>query len=198
MKSDPSSDKTPSVGTIKPQADIDKVLGYIKETFSTWLETRGIRVGNTGTTDGSSFSSGISKIIDEMDTIETIKRQMDRFRFDEYNFWQLIKNMHNAWIEQGELRGVRQLPEEWEVITQFKEPGAQFGKAELVDLVAKQLDAGILSRETGIKMVNPTWGEDEIQEELERIDNEETASLPQLPPPPQFLEDENEEEQIEG
>lgn len=172
MKSDPKSDKTPQVGSLKPQADIDKVMSFIKDTFATWLETRGIRVGSLGSTDGQSAQNGISKIIDEMDTFEAVKRQMAMFKVDEYKFWQLVKDLHNKWIEFGELQGVRPLSPDWEVFTMFDEPKPMMDQSQSLDFLTKQLDQGLISRQTALEMLYPDWSEEKIISELENAEND--------------------------
>lgn len=166
FKSDLQSDKTPEIGTLKPEADIDKVMGFIKETFATWLETKGIRVGSLGSTDGLSSASGVSKMIDEMDTFESVKRSIEGFKSDEYRFWQLIKNIHNKWIEFGEIQGVRPLPDDFEVFTEFKDPTPMLDRSTEIDNAIKQLDAGLISERTALKNLYPDWTEEDIDREL--------------------------------
>lgn len=172
MKSDPSSDKTPQVGVITPQADVNKVLDFIKEVFSTWLESRGIRVGNIGRGDGQGYSSGISKIIDEMDTFEAIKKSIQYFKKDEYQFWSLLSKMHNYWIESGQLQGFGRLPENWEVSVEFDEPQPHMTRNEQVDMIISERDGGIISTRTAIKKLYPDWTEEDIDKELAQMDRE--------------------------
>lgn len=176
FKSDLKSDKTPQIGTIKPQADIDKVMGFIKDTFATWLETRGIRVGAMGSTDGANLSSGISKIIDEMDTFESVKRAIDSFKFDEYVFWQLLKDMHNKWIEFGELRNIKRLPENWEVFTEFDKPSPMMHRSVQIEDTIKLIDNEIISRDTGRRNLYPDWTDEDFEKEKELIEQQEDSS----------------------
>jgi len=173
FKSDLKSDKTPQIGTIKPQADINQVMGFIKDTFATWLETRGIRVGSLGTTDGASLSSGISKIIDEMDTFESVKKSIGCFQYDEYAFWQFMKKTHNKWVEFGELKNTKALPDTWEVFTEFDDPQPMVDRSTQIEDVVKQIDNEIISRETGRKMLYPDWTQEELEKEIELIDGQE-------------------------
>lgn len=184
FKSDLRSDKTPQIGTIKPQADINQVMGFIKDTFATWLETRGIRVGSLGTTDGASLSSGISKIIDEMDTFESVKKSISCFQYDEYSFWQFMKNTHNKWIEFGELSNVRLLPEDWEVFTEFDEPQPMVNRSTQIDNVIKQIDNELISRDTGRKMLYPDWSQEDLDAEKNKIEEgaEDSMMVEKLKP----------------
>ena len=172
MKSDPTSDKAPQVGTIKPEVDVEKVLAFIKDTFSTWMETRGIRVGSIGSTDGTQSVSGISKIIDEMDTFEARKKAIEDFTIDEYRFWQLVKKMHNVWVANGELGGMGVLPENWEVFTEFDAPRPAMDRGTEVDVAIKERDAGVISQRTMIKKLYPNWSEEDIDKELAEMQGE--------------------------
>jgi hypothetical protein len=173
MKSDPQSDKTPQVGTIKPNADIDKVLSFIKEVFASWMESRGIRVGSLGNSDGTMNISGISKIIDEMDTFEAIKRQIEYFKVDEYKFWQLQKNMHNFWLESGDIKNMPRLPENWQVFTEFDSPRPAISRTQEIEDVKKQRDSGLISTETSIKKLYPDWSDDDVRKEMDLIKAED-------------------------
>lgn len=172
MKSDPTSDKKPEVGTITPTADIDKVLKFISEVFATWMESRGIRVGSIGHSDGRSSASGIAKMIDEMDTFEAKKKSVEYFKKEEYQYWQLVKNMHNHWVSSGELEGMALLPEDWEVFTEFDEPQPITDRTSKVNNVVKERDAGIISTRTAIEMLHPKWSDKDVEEEMKRIREE--------------------------
>lgn len=99
FRSDPNGSNQPKIGTIKPEVDVDKVLSFIKSTFSLWLETKGIRVGALGDSDGAITSSGISKIIDESDTSDIINRSKRYFEKEEKDFWDLFKIKNNYWVK---------------------------------------------------------------------------------------------------
>jgi hypothetical protein len=164
IKSDTQSDKNPQIGAITPTADVNKVLDFIGEAFSLWMESRGIRVGAMGRVDGTFNSSGISKIIDEMDTSDSIKKQIQIFKKDEYQFWQLTKKMNNHWAETGQLK-INMLPDDWEVFTEFDDPRPNIGRSEEIDNAIKERDAGFISTDTAIKKLYPDWSEKDIEDE---------------------------------
>ena len=172
LRSDPQSGHTPQVGTITPTANISDVLAFVREVFATWMESRGIRVGSLGKVDGQYNVSGVSKVIDEMDTFEAIIKQQKFFEKDEYNFWQLQKNMHNFWLESGELTKMARLPDNWEVFTEFDEPKPVLGRQEEIDSVIKEKDAGLISTEMAIKKLYPDREDQDIQLEIQKINDE--------------------------
>ena len=172
LKSDPASEKNPQVGTIKPQVDVEQVMGFIKDTFSTWMETKGIRVGSIGSLQGSNAASGISKIIDEMDTFEARNKSMKSFMTDEYGFWQLTKKMHNYWVANNMVEGWPLLPENWEVFTEFDTPRPMVDRREEVDVAVLERDNSVISQRSMIKKLYPNWSEQEIDNELAEIESE--------------------------
>ena len=98
--SDPTSDKTPQIGSFKPQVDIDQVLSLVKTELAMWLDSIGVRAGSTGDND-TDFASGISKMIDEMDTSEHRVKLSKYFAQVESRLWSLIMHaMHPWWVGQ--------------------------------------------------------------------------------------------------
>lgn len=99
FKQDPISQGNASIGTIKPEVDIDKVLGYINAKLSMLLETKGLRVGALGTPEGTMNPSGVSKMIDEADTSDIIDKSKKFFIKEEKDFWDLYKLKNNYWVK---------------------------------------------------------------------------------------------------
>lgn len=171
--SDKKSDKDPKIGSITPQADTNKQLNLIKHFFSSWMETRGIKVGAIGDMDGRSNSSGIAKIIDEMDTFEQVKKSINAFKTEEFRFWKLMRLMHNTWVESGQIPNMPLLPEDWEVTTEFDEPRPMIDRKEEVDIVRVEEESGYISHITAMKKLYPDWSDDQIREELKQIQQEQ-------------------------
>lgn len=185
LKSDKTSDKTPSVGTIKPEADIDKVTQFIMNTFSFWLETRGIRVGSIGNVDATNVASGIAKIIDEIDATELIQCSQTYFMNEERQFWQLLKVMQNYWLATNQL-DVGYRPNLWlddfNVTLQFDPIEPYTDRATQVSTVKTEVDAGFLSRREAIKTLYPDLTDEQVDERLEEIAEEGTVAVPMEEP----------------
>lgn len=79
FKSDPATQSKPEVGVIKPQVDIQQVVGFIGMQLSFWLQSRGIRPGAVGNIAPENMASGLSKVVDEMDTYEERQKQVPIF-----------------------------------------------------------------------------------------------------------------------
>lgn len=169
FKSDPQSQKTPSIGTITPSAEVDKVLNFITSTMGAWLETKGIKVGGIGTLTGDNFASGISKIIDEMDTFEARKVEIQNFKVEEKELWKLVGVMHNTWVEQGMIKGQAQVEDNWNVDTQFDEPTPFIDRKSEVETIRMEVDGGFLDQKTAIMKLYPDLSEEQVDERMEII-----------------------------
>lgn len=173
LKSDKDSDKTPVVGTIKPEADTQKVLEYVANIFILWLETKGIRVGSMGNVSGGNVASGISKIIDEMDASELKRRSMEWFQLDEEELWcEKLPKIHNYWIKSGLVDPAKMPPmivntEEVEIEVEFEKPTPMISRAEELANVKTELDMGIITKEIAIKLLHPDYSEDIVSEIVE-------------------------------
>jgi hypothetical protein len=173
LKSDKDSDKTPVIGSIKPEADTQKVLEFVTSVFIMWLETKGIRIGSMGNTDGGSAASGISKIIDEMDVYEIKKKSMEWFKLDEEELWnQKLPLIHNYWIKSGmlldaEAPSLIPNPDMVDIEVDFEKPTPFMSRSEEIANVKAELDIGTLSIESAIKILHPDYSEDIVSEMLE-------------------------------
>ena len=176
LKSDSTSDKTPSVGTIKPEADIDKVKNFIKDVFVLWLETKGVRVGSIGSTEGASNVSGISKIIDEMDVFEIKKNQIQFFKKEERDLWDKMVKLSNIWSKSDEI-DYDIIPDDTIVTTEFDEPRPETPRSTEVDTITKEVNGGFLDKFTAIAKLYPDLTDEQIQERMENIKQEKLSNM---------------------
>ena len=103
FKSDKASEKRPEIGTIKPEAQVEKVLSFIAHIMGAWAESKSIKVGSIGKVDGENVASGVSKIVDNMDTFEIRKKNIPFFRREEKDLWYLLALMNNHWLKSQEI-----------------------------------------------------------------------------------------------
>lgn len=177
FKSDGTSEKNPSIGTIKPEADIDKIMGFIVSIFVMWLETKGVRVGSVGNVDAGNIASGISKIIDEMDVYKVVKESVQAFQHDEAEFWEKMVKIHNEWLATGQVSGLPKLSEDLEVQIIFPEPQPKRAKKDLIEEKKMEVDAGFKSKRRAIMELNPEMTELELEMELAEINGEESVEV---------------------
>lgn len=166
IKSDPQSDKQPQLGTIKPEADVDKVIRFVMTGFTLWLESIGVKVGSVGNINGENLASGVAKIIDNMDTFETRLVAIKWFQEDERKFWDLMKVMNNKWVEMGELPGQPLLPDDFKVNVIHDEPQPLLDREKEVRTKKLEVDSSFLDQRTAIMELYPDLSDEEVEERL--------------------------------
>lgn len=172
MKSDRESDKQPQIGTIKPEADTDKIMDYIANIVVLWMETKGVRVGSVGSMNSTSMASGISKIIDESDAYLLIKKSAMYFEEDEEEFWnEKLPKIHNYWIKSGAV-DPRKVPPilpdniEMEVEVEFEKPEPMQIRSSLIADIKAEIELGTMTLEQAIRKLHPKYEDDEVNEVL--------------------------------
>jgi hypothetical protein len=168
--------KTPTVGVLKPEPNLEGQMRFAIQQLSVWLTTRDIKPGTIGDMGAENFASGISKIISEMDTLENRKQQEQYFMTIEKQLWQKLAIMHNMLAGAGRIKN-RQLfsdPETLEVNVKYEEQEIVEDRSSKVQRLVQEVNAGFISRESAIKQLNSDLDADEIQEEIDLIQKERT------------------------
>lgn len=170
LKSDRESDKNPQVGTIKPEADTQKVIDFVMTIFTLWLETKGVRVGSMGQISGTSQASGIAKMIDELDVYEIIKKQQEWFEKDESELWNLkLPKIHNYWIKSGMVNPSKVpglMPDELNIEVEFEDPKPLKSRMEEITEIKAEIELGTMTMEQAIKLLHPEYDDSKIEETL--------------------------------
>jgi hypothetical protein len=185
LKSDEKSDKEPKVGTIKPEVDIESVMGYIMRIFTLWLETKGVRVGSTGTVDKENFASGVSKVIDEMDTYEIRKESQEFLVEEEAELWRKTVIVNNFLFKNNQddrTLGLSLMPEDLIVTTEFEVPKPAKSRMDDVKESAAELDAGTSDQETEIRRLHPEWDDAKIASVIKNNPRQKASEAPAFPP----------------
>ncbi len=172
FKSD--NEKKPEIGTVKPQADTEKVLDFVMNIFILWLETKGIRVGSIGSVTGSNLASGISKIIDEMDVYSVKKKSMKWFKKDEEELWnEKLPAIHNYWVQNGLVDPATVPPimnDVMDVVVEFPAIEPMITRAEEIANLKQELELRTITREKAIRRLHPTWTDEEVQDALDNAE----------------------------
>lgn len=181
--SDPKSDKTPSVGTLTPTANIDQILGLVKTELSMWLESRGIKPGAIGDLTPQNAASGLAKMIDEMDTSEDRQKQVPYFESAEEDLWDLYFNHMHPVFQKAENYVYRaiDLPE-ISVDVKFPEQRGDKDPATLLDSIQRRMQLRLMTREMALKELNPDSTQEQIDKILAEIEADTTVDLTPEPP----------------
>lgn len=177
FKSDATTDKNPQIGTIKPEADIEKVMSFVISTFVLWLETKGIRVGSIGSMDAGNTASGISKIIDEMDVYKIVKDSVQFFQADEQELWKKMIKIHNFWLASGQVKNLPILPEDFQVEVTFPEPQPKRSRKDIIEEKDLEVKAGFKSRRKAIMELNPESSAEDLELELAEMGGDESEEF---------------------
>lgn len=178
MKSDPTAGTKPEVGSIKPDVDSDKAFAAVQEQLALWLQSRNIRPGATGQVSGDNMASGISKMVDEMDTTNERKKTIPFFKSAEYDLFKLIKNyMHPVFIMNPSFEKRVPFTQDAVLSCEFHEQEYQKSRREMLEEVEIELKNGLVSQQTAIERVNPEWTDEQVNEEIVKIQSGFTVEV---------------------
>jgi hypothetical protein len=171
LKQDPGSDQKPEVGVIKPEADIDKVLSLVKAQLGFWMQTRNIRPGTIGELSMENATSGIAKMVDEMDTSEDRQKQVPYFMHAEKELWDLIMYGYQPiWAKETEYRLTRhQFTPGLRVQTQFAEQKPIVDTSKIIADQVLRLTSGLQTKIRAVKMIEPDLTDEQANQLLEEI-----------------------------
>jgi len=93
IKQDPDTEGEPKLQVIKPEVNITEVLGLIQGELAFWLNSRGIKPGAIGKIGQDNFASGISKMIDEIDTSDERNKQVHLTCMNFQCLWDVKSNI---------------------------------------------------------------------------------------------------------
>jgi hypothetical protein len=169
----------PEVGVIRAEPDLRAMMESVVNQLSLWLDSRNIKPGTIGKLTAENFSSGISKIISEMDTVEHRKMQAVYFKTAEKSFWRKLGVMHNELVRAGLISENRLFidPETMIVNVKYAEiPVIQSREDKIRELRAEK-DAGFTSTKRAIRALNPD-SEDGIEDKIvDEIKAEKTVVI---------------------
>jgi hypothetical protein len=170
FKTEPGSDAKPEIGSIKPDMNVEGSLSLIASQLAFWLNSRGIRPGAIGEITASNFSSGISKMIDEMDTVDDRKTQVPHFKMAEESLWDLVLHkMHPVWAASGMLENKTPFAPTSFVTVTFPDQVPLSRRGELVKEAAEEINAGLTTNRRAIQRINPELSEEEVDNLMEEI-----------------------------
>ena len=176
LKSDPSRRQTGGAGTvgaITPQINIPDTLQSIQEKIGLWLSSKGlVQAGTIGTLTAQNYRSGIAKLIDEADAISLYKEQIIFFRHVEESLWDLIKVIHNYWVDIGTLDENRRLRDSFDPLIKFQIAEPSYSEDVLIDVLIKELETGLITRTDAIRRLNPEFTERQVEDYLREIRRE--------------------------
>jgi len=178
FKSDPNSDKKPEVGAFKPEMDISQTLELITTQMALWLDTKGLKPGAVGKMSSDNATSGIAKMIDNSDTTENRKAQIQFMKSGEEEFFNLVMHdMIPVWSQARMIENTALFSPNSKMNIKYAEQIPLSGRGQLVEDLQLEMNSGFISRRRAIKKLNPLMSESEIDELLSEIDIESTIEV---------------------
>lgn len=164
----------PEIGTIKPETDIDGILKLVQTELAMYLSTEGLKAGSVGQVEASSAASGISKIIDESDSTEARKEQMQLFRNVEPTFWYKFAKMQQYWSITGKVNKKETLDESFVdgFSIKFAEIKPLESEKEKYEKMKVARDLKLITKKQALKELYPNLPEDQLMERLEELQEE--------------------------
>jgi hypothetical protein len=184
FKSDPTTGQKPEIGVITPKVDIQQVVAFIVTQLAFWLQSKNIRPGAVGSVDPENFASGVSKIVDDMDTYEDRQKQVDYFEKAEAEFFDFILNYaHPTCLKENLIDEKRTFADGQSVKVEFPEQRPMIKRSEILAEVKTELQLGLTTRKDALMRLNPDESEADITELMAEIDQENVVNTPPLHAP---------------
>jgi hypothetical protein len=184
LKSDGNGTHAPKFEAIKPTIDIQATLGLASSQMSLWLSSKGIRPGAVGQLGADEFSSGVSKMIDESDTYESVKEQIKVYEQAEATFWdKLLKRIHPFWVAAARVENTTLFTPTARVVTKFTQPKPLQSRLDLIKELTTELEAGMTTLDRAVRRLNPEMDEKAVQELIDEARAEMDAKAPPKPIP---------------
>lgn len=168
----------PKIGVLKPEVDIEAVITLIKFQLTFWMQTRNIKPGDIQKAAGGELASGVSKLIDEMDTSEDRQKQVPVFKKAEEEHWLKVReNYHPFWAKNKEIDLLTAFSSNVTVEVEFQEQRPLVKRIETVNEQKTEQDAGYTTRKRAITRLNPELTEKEIDTLILEIDKERVIEI---------------------
>lgn len=177
FKSDAESDKAPSIGSVKPEGDIQVLISSAMSQLGIWLDTKGLKAGSIDQLTSNNAVSGIAKMIDEADVTDSRQHQASIYRMFEVEFWDLLLNYwYPFWVEQGLVDNLGMFSPNAYVATNFKPQIPLYNRGQQVKDLKEEVTAGFTTRKRAIIALNPKMSDYEIDKLLEEIEEDKPVA----------------------
>ena len=167
LKSEEGEGKSPAVGSIKSDVDIEKVLLLIKETLALWFDSLGMKSSSVGTIQAGGAESGISKAIDNADIDEVRSKQKPIMKKAELQLWDLLVTQHEVW--GSDLEDLKPFSNTFDPSVTYNDPEPTIDYKTKIEGAKLKLEAGLTSFKRAVQEANPDLNSEEIDLLLEEI-----------------------------
>ena len=167
MEYGPNGEK-PEVGVLKAQVDIKGIIELCTNILSTLLTTKNLSAGTIKTTQSVGEAvSGISKMLDQSESVEDKKDQQGLFTKAEKETWILLsENLIPVWRKKNLLAQEfnKEFSQSLDLFITFPEPKAFISEKERLENAAFRLEKGFSTYGRELAVIYPNMREDQIEE----------------------------------
>lgn len=165
---------SPTIGSIKPEVDIERVLQLIEFELSAYLSSVGIKAATQGSMMPGREASGFAKAMDEGDATSERKVQAEAFKKFERKLWQKMALMQAYWSRSNLVTDKRQFSPQFieNFSVAFGEMKHLVSQKEKLEKVQTMRSLGLMSKAQALKELEPDLSDEQIQQRLSEIDEE--------------------------
>jgi hypothetical protein len=171
----------PEINQLKPEIDIDEMLRFIEALVAFQLSTKSLSAGSiSGKLTTQNAASGISKMLDESESMEDREDQQQFFIDAEKGIWdKLSKNMIPYWRANRMLDGDynAEFSQDFEISIHFPEVKIIKTEREKLDEASFRIEKGFSTKRREMKRLYPHMGDEEIDALIEEIAEEKAENL---------------------
>ena len=170
----------PDAKYIQPELKSDEVLKLVDKLVEYLLATNNLSAGTIIGKAQVSTASGISKMLDEVQSTEDKEEQRKYFESGERDLWDLFAHyMLPVWTASGEINQEYKgaFSNGFEINIIFKDMKPMLTEKEQVELVIVKLNAGLITQRDAIKELNPSLTDEQVEEKISDIAEERTVML---------------------
>lgn len=161
---------------VNPSPDLDGSIRFLEMLLANFLTSRGVDPKIiSGKSDATSFSSGIERLLHNLERFEASREDISLFTNAEDKIFNLVKAWHNVSrgtdrLEEKYLTSV--IPDESSVVVSFNKPEMIQTRQERIAQVEKEMDLGLISRIDALEQFHGI-DRDAAIEKAKQIDEDE-------------------------
>jgi hypothetical protein len=138
-------------GYANPSSDVANSQDFIQSILSQFLSSQGLDPSLITSNGQSSmnFSSGVERLLAMIDKFESSKETQDIFQRAEMHIYKVVKAWLNELRDTDMLKDeykVQEIPQDSEMIIHYKRPEAIQTPDEVLSIIERKIDLGLMSR----------------------------------------------------
>lgn len=147
LEQDELTGESAEFGFASPQSDIAGGIQYIETLLSHFLTSRGLdpSVVN-GKMQSKQFNSGLDRLLSMLDQFEATQQDYDLFKKIEVRLFNLFKKWSKAYASTDDAFLSFEIPDTCELNVKFHKPEQVQTEIEVVDLIQKKMELGLMTK----------------------------------------------------